>query len=410
MPIPVFRVEKNANYTTMSNYHLRDNTISFKAKGLLSMFLSLPKDWSYSVKGIATISKEGVDGILSGLKELEAAGYLERHRMRNDKGRLGDSEYVIYEMPHRIRGSPELEKPNQEKPVQANPVQVTPEQEKPVEENPAQLNIEVINKDKQNGYEVRRGKFISVRGKGQQRFIRLCSLGEGYTEEDIQAVISGTKQHHFRKKKPVILENQKFKLLVEIDERIRAKGPGYQRWATAYNLKQMAKTRIFLKEQGVGSIEELREKADTTAFEFDRIAKDLKAAEQRLVEIAALKKHIVNYAKTRDAYIAYRKAGYSKTFFEAHREEITLHKAAKDAFEKMNVSKLPNVKALSEEYASTLTQKKALYAQYRLAREQMQEYQKALHNTEVFFELSEKEAACHQREHEKENSEEPNHS
>ena len=150
MPIPVFRVEKNANYTTMSNYHLRDNTISFKAKGLLSMFLSLPKDWSYSVKGIATISKEGVDGILSGLKELEAAGYLERHRMRNDKGRLGDSEYVIYEMPHHIRGSPELEKPNQEKPVQANPVQVTPEQEKPVEENPAQSNIEVINKDKQN--------------------------------------------------------------------------------------------------------------------------------------------------------------------------------------------------------------------------------------------------------------------
>ena len=154
----------------------------------------------------------------------------------------------------------------------------------------------------------------------------------------------------------------------------------------------------------------LREKADTAASEFDRIAKDLKAAEQRLVEIAALKKHIVNYAKTRDAYIAYRKAGYSKTFFEAHREEITLHKAAKDAFEKMNVSKLPNVKALSEEYASTLTQKKALYAQYRLVREQMQEYQKALHNTEVFFELSEKEAACHQREHEKENSEEPNHS
>lgn len=144
MPIPVFRVEKNANYTTMCNYHLRDNTISFKAKGLLSMFLSLPKDWSYSVKGIATISKEGVDCILSGLKELEAAGYLERHQIRNNKGRLGDSEYVIYEMPHHIRGSPEPEKPNQEKPVQ-----VISEQEKPVEENPAQLNIEVINKDKQ---------------------------------------------------------------------------------------------------------------------------------------------------------------------------------------------------------------------------------------------------------------------
>ena len=132
------------------------------------------------------------------------------------------------------------------------------------------------------------------------------------------------------------------------------------------------------------------------------------------IEVSRLKvlkaDHLVNYAQTRDAYIAYRKAWYSKAFFEAHREEITLHKAAKDAFEKMNVSKLPKVKALSEEYASTLTQKKALYAQYRLAREQMQEYQKALHNTEVFFELSEKEAACHQCEHEKENSKEPNHS
>ena len=106
LPIPVFRVEKNANYTTMSNYHLRDNTISFKAKGILSMFLSLPKDWSYSVSGLAAISKEGKDGILSGLKELEAAGYLERHRYRNERGRLGDSEYVIYEIPPHRRPVP----------------------------------------------------------------------------------------------------------------------------------------------------------------------------------------------------------------------------------------------------------------------------------------------------------------
>ena len=98
-----------------------------------------------------------------------------------------------------------------------------------------------------------------------------------------------------------------------------------------------------------------------------------------------MKTHIINYAKTRDVYVQYRKAGYSKAFFEAHREEITLHKAAKDAFQKMGVSKLPRVKELSEEYASVLEQKKSLYAQYRLAREEMREYQKALHNTEVFF-------------------------
>ena len=103
------------------------------------MFLSLPKDWSYSVSGLAAISKEGKDGILSGLKELEAAGYLERHRYRNERGRLGDSEYVIYEIPRHVRpvpatpeqGLPKLEKPTLEKPVLDYPVQDIPVWEKP---------------------------------------------------------------------------------------------------------------------------------------------------------------------------------------------------------------------------------------------------------------------------------------
>ena len=95
------------------------------------MFLSLPKNWNYSVSGLAAISKKGKDGILSGLKELEAAGYLERHRYRNERGRLGDSEYVIYEIPPHRRpvpatpeqGLPKLEKPALEKPVLDYPVQ-----------------------------------------------------------------------------------------------------------------------------------------------------------------------------------------------------------------------------------------------------------------------------------------------
>ena len=237
------------------------------------------------------------------------------------------------------------------------------------------------------GYEVKRGKYASVKGKDQQRFVRFHSLGEGYVEEDIQAVIAGEKKHRARLKSPLAKENRVFNLLLVIDDKIRAKGPGYQQWATNYNLKQMAKTRIFLKEHSINSMDELREKASTTSADFDRIDKELKSAEQRLVEIAALKKHIINYAKTREAYVQYRKAGYSKAFFEAHREEITLHKAAKDAFQKMGMKKLPKVKELSEEYATVLEQKKSLYAQYRLSREEMQEYQKALHNTEVFFDM-----------------------
>ena len=238
------------------------------------------------------------------------------------------------------------------------------------------------------GYEVKPGKYVSLKGKDQQRFVRLSSLGEGYTEEDILAVLAGEKKHRARAKAALNKDTRTFNLLVVIDDKIRAKGPGYQQWATNYNLKQMAKTRIFLKEHQISSMEELREKANSTSADFDRLDKELKSAEQRLVEIAALKTHIINYAKTRDVYVQYRKAGYSKAFFEAHREEITLHKAAKDAFQKMGVSKLPKVKELSEEYASVLEQKKSLYAQYRLAREEMREHQKALHNTEVFFEIN----------------------
>ena len=110
------------------------------------MFLSLPKDWSYSVSGLAAISKEGKDGILSGLRELEAAGYLERHRNRNERGRLGDSEYVIYEVPRHIRPVlespeqvlPKLEKPALEKPVLDYPAQDIPALEKPMQDTPVQ--------------------------------------------------------------------------------------------------------------------------------------------------------------------------------------------------------------------------------------------------------------------------------
>ena len=97
--MPVFRVEKNANYTTMSNHHLRDRTLSMKAKGLLSMLLSLPETWNYSVRGIAAISKENVDAVMNAMKELERHGYLHREQTRTANGRLGKTRYVIYEIP-----------------------------------------------------------------------------------------------------------------------------------------------------------------------------------------------------------------------------------------------------------------------------------------------------------------------
>lgn len=113
--MPVFRVERNRNYTTMSNYHLRDKDLSLKAKGLLSMCLSLTESWDYSVNGLVAISKEGRDAILSAVRELEQAGYVVRSRERDERGCLRGAEYAIYEVPQ----SPETDSPALEKPTQA---------------------------------------------------------------------------------------------------------------------------------------------------------------------------------------------------------------------------------------------------------------------------------------------------
>ena len=102
----VFRIERNKNYTVMSNYHLRDTTISLKSKGLLSMMLSLPDEWNYTTRGLAKICKEGVDAIGGALRELENAGYIVRRVVRNERGRICDMEYTIYEQPHPCQPGP----------------------------------------------------------------------------------------------------------------------------------------------------------------------------------------------------------------------------------------------------------------------------------------------------------------
>ena len=150
----VFRIEKTRDFTVMSNYHLRDVELSLKAKGLLSLMLSLPEDWDYTTKGPACICKDGVDSITSALKELENHGYLTRQRTRYENGRLGDITYTIHEKPvgqetgEEKRGIPEPEKPERENPGQANPRQAKPGQEKPGQGNPPQLNTDPLNTDR----------------------------------------------------------------------------------------------------------------------------------------------------------------------------------------------------------------------------------------------------------------------
>lgn len=141
----VFRIEKTRDYTVMSNHHLRDKSLSLKAKGLLSLMLSLPEEWDYTTKGLARICKDGVDSICVGVRELEEHGYVIRQRVRNANGQLGAIEYTILEQPR--PPEPKPGKPERENPVQANPVLDNPVLGKPEQENPAQLNTKKSKKD-----------------------------------------------------------------------------------------------------------------------------------------------------------------------------------------------------------------------------------------------------------------------
>ena len=231
----------------------------------------------------------------------------------------------------------------------------------------------MLSQMEQAGYEIKSGKYLAFKGKEQKKFIRLRSLGEGYSKDEIEAVISGKKTFEIKKK---TFEKQKSRvnLLVDIREKLRdGKGAGYERWAKIFNLKQMAKTINFLTENNLLHYEDLEKKAQASTENFNQLSEEIKAAEKRMAEIAVTKTHIINYVKTYDVYTAYRKAGYSKNFYEEHTSDLLLHKAAKAAFDELGVKKLPTVKVLQEEYSELLAQKNKAYTKYHSAKKEMQE-------------------------------------
>lgn len=186
-------------------------------------------------------------------------------------------------------------------------------------------------------------------------------------------------------------------LIIDIQKKCQEKGPGYQQWAKVHNVKQLAQSVYLMRERGYRTISELSARADDQIKKRDDLLASIKASEARMAEIATLRKHIMNYSKTRKTYEEYRKAGYSKKFFEAHREEITLHKAAKQAFDDLGVKKIPKVKDLNTEYAELLAKKKAAYPEYRRIKEDAQELLIAKMNIESFYEADQKVSQEHQR-------------
>ena len=146
----VFRVERTRDYTVMSNHHLRNKSLTLKAKGLLSQMLSLPEDWDYTLKGLAAINRESVDAIRTAVLELEQAGYIVRARVRDERGCLRGCDYIVYERPQERPPKPTLENPTLDNPTLVQPALEKPMLDSPTQENPTQLNKEIQNKENPN--------------------------------------------------------------------------------------------------------------------------------------------------------------------------------------------------------------------------------------------------------------------
>ena len=242
-----------------------------------------------------------------------------------------------------------------------------------------------LQKLEQEGYEVKRGKYTSVKGKRQKRFIRFRTLGAGYNEEEICAVLDGKAEHRPRQRTAAPVKEDAFQLLIDLAAK-QGKGTGYQRWAKKFNLKEMSKTLIFLQENKIASLDELNGRADAAVKRFHELQETIRAADSRMAELSELRTQIIHYAKTREVYAAYRKAGYSKKFRAEHEADILLHQAAKEFFDKQGLKKLPRVKELNAEYAELLSEKKKLYPEYRRARDEMQQLLRAQQNLKRFLE------------------------
>ncbi len=223
----------------------------------------------------------------------------------------------------------------------------------------------------ERGYEIKVGKHIAFKKKEQKKFIRLRSLGEGYSEDEIRLSISERKVHN-SKSNPK--QNEKTSLLIDVQKKLdEGKGQGYANWAKIFNLKQMAKTVMFLQENDFESIEKLLDDISALSSEISDMKSEIKNLEARLMELSTLKTQIINYAKTREVFEQYKASGYSKNFLSEHEGEIILHRAAKKTFDELGVKKLPSVKSINKEFDEVLKKKKGLYSQYHSSKEKHRE-------------------------------------
>ena len=231
----------------------------------------------------------------------------------------------------------------------------------------------------EKGFTVKRSKHIALRHADFKKAIRVDSLGDGYTEEDIRAVLLGKRKH---------VQRQRSNILIDIDSKLRMN----KTTAKIRNLKQMAQTINYLREHGLLDLAELQKKTANVTKKYHELSERIKSAEARMKEISEMKAQIIAYMRTHEVYDSYRKSGYSWAYYAEHESDILLHKAAKKSFDEWNLKKLPPVKSLNAEYTDLVKQKKTLYAEYSAVRSEMRELLIHKCNVEKILGIDENEA------------------
>ena len=251
---------------------------------------------------------------------------------------------------------------------------------------------------KKLGVEVKQGKHLAFKIPSGKQFIRCSSLGEDYSEATILERISGKRII------PPKAEWTAPNLLIDIQAKLQqAHSPGYERWASVFNLKEMAKTLNYLTEHGLLAYADLEAACDAAVQKYHEFSDCTKANSARMQEISDLQKHIGAYHKAREIYVQYRKLPPKKQeeFYVEHTSAIISCEAAKRYFDSLGLKKLPSIQSLKQEYAALLAENKKLYPDQKKAKAEMMELLTARHNTSRILGLTEEEKQQEQRQEER---------
>lgn len=266
----------------------------------------------------------------------------------------------------------------------------------------------------EEGYEVKQGKYIAVKGGQQKRFIRLHTLGKTYSEEEIRRIIDGEvpeksmeprwKNHNLllaiQEKLEEVRRRCRYGIFAKKDAsrakvHLRKENPYAGKRFTSnrrkvLQLKKIASAINFIRENNLTDYNDLERETAEITKQFHELNAKIKATEKEMAEVQNLKTHIINYMKTKEVYGAYRKSGYSKKYLAEHEGELLLHKAAKNTFNELGVEKLPTIKSLQNKYFELRAMKKETYNDYQKIKSDMQELLQTKATIDGLFEIEEK--------------------